>query len=170
MTARVSNRQTFPIRAATYWRDVWLNIPFLQQLYCGEMGFVAVELIEQQGDLERGMKRRLRMHKPIQGPTAVQKVLGTVMILDEESEFDPAAQCWRYRVVPSRLADRLDVSGSVTLQESADGIEEQTADELTFHMFGVSSLIEPYMARETKQAHVQRIEYIQRYITQKQLR
>jgi hypothetical protein len=170
MTVRVSNKTPLPVSAATYWRDIWLSFPFLQRLYTEVLGFSAVELVEQEGDHERGMKRRMRMHKPIQAPAAVQKILGATMVMEEHSEFDAAKQRWTYRVVPERLADRLDVSGSVTLGQHADGIEELFEDQLVFHMFGVGSIMEPFMARETKQGHTDRLAFIRRYIEEKQLR
>ncbi len=170
MTVQISNRQPFDISPQTYWRDIWLSLPFLQRLYCEVLGFKAVELLEQQGDLESGLKRRLRMYKPVQGPAAVQKVFGSVMTMDEESEFQPKAQRWTYRMVPSRLADRMDVHGSITLAMRDGGIEQISEDSLSFKMLGVSAVIEPFMARETKQGHVDRTSFTQRYITEHKLR
>lgn len=169
MTVRVSNRTTFAVRAETYWRDIWLSMPFLQRLYCEVLGFDSVELVTQDGDASQGMKRKLRLQKPIQAAAAVQKVLGSSMTMYEYSEFDPATQRWSYRMVTERLGDRLDASGSITLRAQDGGVEEQSDDEITLRVFGVGSLVEPFIARESKQSHAVRLAFMQRYIEENSL-
>lgn len=164
MTAQATNKQLFPVSAETYWGKLWLNLLFLERLYTEVLGCRKIELLQQTGDAASGMKRVLRLHKLVQAPAAVQKVLGEVMLLEEHSEFDAASQSWRYRMIPERLADRMQVSGRFSLSASSQGVEETTEDELGFKMFGVGSLVEGFMVRESKQSHAVRIAFMQRYI------
>jgi hypothetical protein len=170
MSARISNRQVFAVSAETYWRNLWLNPSFLHRLYTEQLGCRKIEVLEQSGDLASGMQRVLRLHKLVQAPAAVQKVLGSVMLLEEHSEFDAAAQRWSYRMIPERLADRMRVRGRFSIVPSPHGVEETTEDELEFQMFGVGSLVEAFMVRESKQSHALRIAFMQRYITENELR
>jgi hypothetical protein len=170
MGARVRNTHVYQVSAETYWRETMLNIPFLTRLYTEQLGLRGIELVEQRGDYQRGIQRVLRMFKPIEAPGPVKKVLGDVMTIDEHSTFDPAAQTWSYRMAFSRLADRLFVRGTISLAPCERGVEETSDDELDFKMFGVSGLVEAFMARETKQSHVDRTMFTQRYLSEQQLR
>ncbi|MET0283003.1 MAG: DUF2505 family protein [Polyangiales bacterium] len=170
MGARVFNSHVYQVSAETYWRETMLNIPFLTRLYTEQLGLRSIALVEQHGDYERGIQRVLRMFKPIAAPGPVKKVLGDVMTIDEHSTFDPGTQTWTYRMAFSRLADRLFVRGSISLKPCERGVEETSDDELDFKMFGVSGLVESFMVRETKQSHLDRTMFTQRYIQEHQLK
>jgi hypothetical protein len=170
MIVQISYRKTFAVCAETYWRELWLNLAYQERLFCEALGFRSMEVLENSGDYERGLKRRLRLVKPVDGPAAVIKVLGSVMTLEEHSEFDPAAQRWSYRVIPGRMADRLEVHGSLQLQRRPGGVEQLSADTLTCRMFGLGGLMEPFMARSTERGHADRAAFTQRYIAERQLR
>ena len=116
MTVQISHRQAFDICAETYWRELWLSHAFLERLFCEALGFQSMEVVQESGDYERGVKRTLRLIKPVEGPAPVVKAFGRVMTFEERSEFDPVSQRWSYRMVPARMADRLDVHGSIRLE------------------------------------------------------
>jgi hypothetical protein len=147
-----------------------LNLAYQERLYCEALGFQSMQILECDGGYEQGMKRRLRLVKSLEAPAPVLGLFGSVVIMEEQSEFDPIAQRWSYRMVPAGLTHRIEVRGSLRLARCASGVEQVGETSLTCRLLGLGSVVEPFMARSTEQGHADRVAFTQRYIVENRLR
>ncbi len=170
MTLEIEHRQRFALCPETFWRELCLSLAYQERLFCEALGFRSMEVLENTGSYEQGTKRRLRLRKPLEAPAAVTKLFGSEVTLEEHSEFDPAAQCLRYRMVPAILADRIDIHGTVRLRVDASAVEQLGSTSLTCRLFGLGGIVEPFMARSTEQSNADKAAFTLRYIEEKQLR
>jgi hypothetical protein len=169
MTIQISHRQTFDVCAETYWRELCLNLAYQERLYCEALGFRSMQILAHAGGYEQGMKRRLRLFKSLEAPAPVHGLFGSVVTMEEQSEFDPSAQRWSYRMVPVGLPFGIEVCGNLRLAICANGVEQVSETNLTCRLFGLGSAIEPFMARSTEQGHADRVAFTQRYIVENRL-
>ncbi len=170
MTIEIEHKQRFALSPETYWRDICLSLAYTERLFLEALGFRSMEVLEHTGSYEHGLKRRLRLTKPLDAPAAVTKLFGAEVTLEEHSEFDAAAQCLHYRMVPGLLADRIDIHGTVRVRADAGEVEQIGNTNLTCRLFGLGGIIEPFMARSTEQSNADKAAFTQRYIAEKQLR
>lgn len=170
MTIDSDYRQRFPVSSNTYWRELCLSLEYQERLYREALGCTRMEVLAHEGDLERGMKRRLRFEKPLDAPTAVKKLFGDAVTIEEQSEFDAGTKTWSYRMVPGMLADRIDIRGVIRLDENADGVEQLSRTTVTCRMFGVGSVVEHFVAKSSNEGNHDKAEFTRRYIAEKGLR
>ncbi|MDB4991234.1 MAG: hypothetical protein JWN04_6412 [Myxococcaceae bacterium] len=170
MTQEIAHRQQFAVSIETYWRELCLNLDYQERLYCEALGCARMEIVELTGDYEKGMKRRLRFTKPIDAPAAITKLFGTHVTIEEHSEFDAREQCWSYRMVPSMMADRVDIRGRVHIVQGDGTIEQRSLNTVSCKMFGLGSIIEHFVAKSTEQGNADKAAFTRRYIEEKKLR
>ena len=170
MSQEISHRQQFPVSPETYWRELCLNLEYQERLFSEALRCQSMQVLELTGDYERGMKRRLRFTQTIDAPAAITKLFGSLVTIEEQSEFDPREQCWSYRMVPSLMADRIDIRGRVRVVEKDGGVEQHSVNTVSCKMFGLGSIIEHFVARSTVQGNADKTAFTRRYIDDKKLR
>ena len=170
MTTQLTNRQHFEISVETYWKQLCLSLAYQERLYTEALHCTRMEVLEDSGTFETGVRRRLRFIKPIEAPAAITRVVGSEVHIDQQSEFDARTQRWTYRLVPSVMRDRIDIRGVMHLEPSGTGIEQITVNTLSCRLFGLGGIIEPFMARSTEEGHTDAAKFTRRYIAEHRLR
>lgn len=169
MTIELENRLHLPVSQDTFWQALCLSLEYQERLYREALGCLNMQVLENTGSFEQGIKRRLRFEKPIDAPAAITKIFGAAVKIEEHSEFDARAQCWRYRMVPAIMADRIDIRGTIRIEANGSGVEQVSHNSVTCRMFGLGAIIEPFVARSTEEGHRDKTEFTRRYIAEKQL-
>lgn len=169
MTIELTHRQRFPVSAQTYWRELCLSLEYQERLYREALGCLRMEVLENSGSLEQGIKRRLRFTKPIQAPAAITKMFGSAVTIEEHSSFDAERQLWSYRMVPSIMGDRIDIRGRVRIDARESEVEQISDNTVTCRLFGLGAIIEPFVARSTEEGHADKTAFTRRYIVEKKL-
>jgi hypothetical protein len=170
VTQELTHRQQFAVSFETYWKELCLSLEYQERLYCEALGCVRMEVLELDGDYTRGMKRRLRFTKPIEAPAAITKLFGSNVTMEEHSQFDAREQCWSYRMVPSMMGDRIEIRGRIRIVQNEGGIEQQSLNTVSCKLFGLGSIIEHFVAKQTEQGTADKASFTRRYIEEKQLR
>lgn len=170
MTINLTYRHTFDVSPETYWRELCLNLEYQERLYREALGCPQMTVVEHVGDYETGMRRKLRFTKPIDAPAAVTKIFGSAVTVEEQSEFDPKAQRWSYRIVPALMADRIDIRGTVEIAPLPKGVEQRSTNTLSCRMFGLGSIIEHFLSKSTDEGSSDKNRFTERYIAEKGLR
>jgi hypothetical protein len=158
--------QHFAVDAKTYWTKLCLSLDYQERLYKEALGCTRMDVLEHDGDYERGMRRRLRFEKPLDAPSAVRKLFGDHVVIQEHSEFDPRTQCWSFRMIPSVLADHLEIQGAVTLVEEDAGVEQRSTNRVRCTIFGVGSLVEHFVAKSANEGNADKAAFTRRYIAE----
>ncbi|HEY6880816.1 MAG TPA: DUF2505 family protein [Polyangiales bacterium] len=170
MTQELSARQHFDVSVDTYWQELCFSLEYQRRMYCEALGCNEMVVLQNDGDREHGLKRRLRFIKPIDAPAAITKLFGTHVTIEEHSEFDPREQCWSYRMVPSIMADRIDIRGRVQAVAHEGGTEQRSVNTVTCRLFGLGGIIEPFVMRSTEEGQADKTRFTQRYIIEQKLR
>ncbi|MDB4973322.1 MAG: hypothetical protein JWN48_1663 [Myxococcaceae bacterium] len=170
MTQEISHRQQFAVSIETYWRELCLSLEYQERLYCEALGCERMQIVELAGDYEKGMKRILRFTKPIDAPAAITKLFGSHVTIEEHSQYDAREQCWSYRMVPSMMADRIDIRGRVRIVPQTGSIEQHSHNTVSCKLFGLGSIIEHFVAKSTEQGNADKAAFTRRYIEEKKLR
>mgnify|MGYP005826706549 CR=1 FL=1 len=163
-------RWRFPVSAQTYWRDLCLSLDYQKRLYCEALGFVRMEVLENEGSYETGVRRRLRFEKPLEMPLPIRKLIGENVIIEEVSQFDPREQVWSYQMVPAVIGDKVEIRGAVRLDENAEGVEQLSKNSVSCKMFGIGSIIEHFVAKSTVEGNTDKANFTLKYIAEKGLR
>ena len=166
MTIDLTHREHVDLSPEAFWRELVFSLEYQRRLYCEGLGFDSMEVLAHEGDPVRGLKRRLRFVKPLVAPAPITKLFGSHVTIDEIGEFDPRAQCWTYRMVPSILSDRIDIRGRVRVVPKGDAVEQISENSVTCRMFGLGSIIEPFVARSTEEGHADRTVFTRRYLAE----
>ena len=166
----ISHRQHFAVSFDTYWRELCLSLAYQERLYAEALDCHTMKVLSHEGDFETGMKRKLRFSKPIDAPAAITKLFGSLVIIEEHSEFEPREQTWTYRMVPSLFADRIDIRGRVRAVPQGNGVEQQSENTVNCKMFGLGSIIEHFVARSTEEGNAAKAAFTRRYIDEKKLK
>lgn len=170
MTIHLEYRHLFPVCSETYWRELCLSLDYQERLYREALGCTKMEVLEHQGDYERGMQRRLRFTKGIDAPAAITKLFGSAVTVEEQSEFDANQQRWSYRIVPAIMGDRIDIRGTVQIAPHADGVEQRSTNTIACRVFGIGSIIEHFVGKSTGQGTSDKFAFTERYIRENSLR
>jgi hypothetical protein len=170
VTLQISHTQYFEVSLETYWRELCLSLAYQERLYCEALGCNAMEVLEHTGDYEQGMKRRLRFTKPIDAPAAVTRLFGANVTIEEHSAFDPREQCWSYRMVPSMMADRIDIRGRVRAVARGTGVDQLSDNTVSCRLFGLGAVLEHFVAKSTEEGNADKASFTRRYIAEKALR
>lgn len=170
MTQELSLRQQYDVSVDTYWDELCFSLDYQRRLYTEALGCTEMQVLKNEGDRVRGLQRHLRFIKPMDMPAPIAKFFGGYVTMDELSGFDPAEQCWSYRMVPSIMGDRIDIRGRVQVVAHAGGSEQRSVNTVTCRLFGLGAIIEPFAIRAAAEGHADRQRFTQRYIAEQNLR
>src|SRR5688572_9253211 len=107
-----SSRRTVDCDVETFWKT-FFDPEYTRRLYLEALGFKKFEILEQTETL-----RRTRGVPKLNMPKPVVSLLGDSFGFDEEGRFDPAAQTFRWKLVPNTLRDKLRNEGSVRVESA----------------------------------------------------
>jgi hypothetical protein len=164
------SREIFAVSPETYWRELCLSLEYQERLYREALKCTRMEVLEHTGGYEQGMRRKLRFTKPIDAPVAVTKVYGSTVTVEEHSEFDAKIQRWTYRIVPSLMADRLEIGGSVEIKPRDAGVEQISLTRVGCRIFGIGSIVERFLMKSTEEGSADKNRFTRGYIQEKGLR
>ena len=161
--------EPFDVSPETYWRELCLSLEYQEHVYREALHCTRMEVLEHTGGYEQGMKRRLRFTRALEAPAAVIKMFGSMVQIEEHSEFDAKAQRWSYRIVPAIMGDRIDIRGSVTLAPRPGGVEQHGITSVTVRIFGLGSLVEHFVLKATEEGSSDKNKVTRKYIADKGL-
>lgn len=170
MTLEASSRQQFAVSVDTYWNELCFNLEYQRRVYFEALGCIDMVVLENEGDRQHGIKRKLRFIKPIDAPGPIAKIFGGHVTLEEHGVFDAHEQCWSFRMVPSILGDRIDIRGRVHAVAHDGGTLQRSVNSVTCKMFGLGAIIEPFVMRSGEEGIADKLAFTKRYITEKNLR
>lgn len=163
-------RHTFPITAEQFWQDTFFNEEFNRTLYLERLGFDAYEVLEQ-GEEAGGVRtRKVRTTLKIDAPGPVRKMVGDSVSYVETGKFDPASGRYRFRIEPSKLADKLQISGEMWCEPRGDKrVERILRTDMEVKVFGVGKLVESTIERTTRDSYDKAATFTNEWIAEKGL-
>ncbi len=164
---RITRRDVLDLDADRYWRDVFFSRSFQERVYLEALGCERVEFLEERGDLATGLARRLRFVQRMDAPAPVRKLFGETTSMEEDGRFDPATKRWNFRMIPDRMADKLEITGETWLEERGPGRVERISDlNVNVKIFAVGGLVEQFIASSTETQNQKQSVFLKRFISE----
>lgn len=147
-------RHTLPITEEQFWQGTFFNEEFNRRLYLGTLGFDGYEALDIGTEAGGVQKRKVRVTLKVDAPGAIRKLVGDGVSYVESGKYDPATRRYRFRIEPSKLGDKLDISGDMWCEARGDKrIERIVRVEVNARIFGVGKVIEATIERNTRQSY-----------------
>lgn len=160
MPKSLAIRQLLDCSEREFWEYIFESEEFNRYLYEG-LGF-EYELLE--WNSETGY-RKARVWPRQQMPRPLAKVFGERFNYTEEGTFDPAAECYQFRVIPSAMADRIHARGSVVVEAVSERqCERRVTVEIGAEVLGVGRLIEAYLVASTREQYAKNAAIVNEYL------
>ena len=162
---KLTVRDAFDVDAERFWRDVFFSRAFQERMYREALGAESVEILGESGDPGSGVTRRLRFTQRTDAPAPVRKIFGETTSMEEEGRFDPATRRWRFRMIPDKMADKIDITGETWLEDRGAGkIERVTELNVGVRIFAVGGLVESFIASSTESSWAKQTAFTRKFI------
>ncbi|MBT8467479.1 MAG: DUF2505 family protein [Deltaproteobacteria bacterium] len=143
-----------------FWDRIFRCEKFNEYLYEG-LGF---EYELEEWNPQTGY-RRAKVRPAQQMPRAVARVLGDRFSYIEEGTFDSLTATYRFIVIPSTIADRIRVKGTVSVEAvSPQQCERHVTLEIGADVLGLGLLIETYFAATTRAQYAKNAALVNDYL------
>jgi|GEM_PF-1302734 len=144
-----------------FWTDIFESEDFNRALYIDHLGYrYELDL----WDRATG-HRRARVWPTHNVPKALASVLGNTISFVEDGIYDEDAERYDFKVIPSTLAGRIGVSGTVEVEPlSARSCERSVTFEIEARVFGVGHLIESFLETTTREQYDRNALFINEYL------
>ncbi len=150
-----------------FWEQIFFDEAYNQGLYAA-LGFATMQVIS--SDRQPGLIRRsLRAEPPIHAPSALKRKLEGKLFYTEEGEFDLTTRRWSFRSSSSVLPDKVSIRGTIALSPHAEGAQHLVEIEARVTAWGLGSVIERVIERNTRDSYATTIAFTERWATEKGL-
>jgi hypothetical protein len=124
----------------TFWKT-FFDKDFNTQLYTGALGFPDFRVVEQT-DEGGAVTRKVAAQPKMDVPGPVAKIIGPGFRYTEEGSMKTAEGIWRWKMIPSTLADKLFTSGTVRVEAKGDKVRRIADVSIEAKIFAIGGLIE----------------------------
>jgi hypothetical protein len=163
MTTEFEIRQIIDVSPDEFWEHLHKSDEYGHYLYVESLGF-GYEPLEI--DHARGVTRA-RIAPSVPAPDALVKLLGADFSFVEDGVLG-ADRVYRFRIVPSRLADRISVGGEMHILPEGDGkCVRHMSFRIDARVPGLSGLVEKFVERSTRKSYVESHAITNRYIAER---
>lgn len=154
MAENIRVEHTFPCSEDTFWDKVFfdeeynrrmfieaLRFPYWRELSAEDRGDHIVRVVEVEPSLG-------------ELPAALQKVVGEGLRYREEGRFDKKSRHYGIHIVPSRLADKMNVDGELFTQSLGENqFKRIFTATVNVKIFGLGSMIEKRLVSDLKRSY-----------------
>jgi hypothetical protein len=146
-----------------------LDEAFNRALYVESLKFPTYELIESHV-ADGKVHRKVRCMPKQEAPAAVQKVLGGAFSYIEQGVFDRATNVYKFKVLPSTLADKIRSEGEFRITSTGPKSVRRTVDmTIEVKVFGIGGIAEGFVSKSMQDTYAKAAEFTNRYIVDKGL-
>lgn len=170
MANRFTLRNVFETDADSYWSKVFFDPEYNKRLYLDALGFKGFELLELTGEHGGVRTRRIRVEPKTDAPAVVSKLIGGDITYVEDGRFDPKTQIWSFTTTPSKLADKIRISGKFWVEPRGEKrIERACETEIEVKIFGVGGAVESFIEKTTRDSYAKTEAFTNAFIREKGL-
>jgi len=149
--------------AETFWK-LFFDKSFNETMYRNELGFPRFDILDQQ-ETDAKLTRKVAGQPKMDVPAPVAKLLGSNFAYVEEGTLDKSTKIWRWKLIPSTLADKMRTEGVVRLEPIGDSKVRRIAEiEIEVKVFGVGGLMESSAEKQLRQGWDQSAIFMNKYL------
>jgi hypothetical protein len=162
MEVRITN--LFRVTPEVFWQRLFFDAEYNRGLYQA-LGFARCEVQSVETDQHGCVRRVLRAVPPIKAPELVRKRLEGRLYYLEDGSYDPRSGAWTFESVPSVAAESTKISGVIRAEPAAGGMHHVVDLSLQVSAFGLGSLIERVIEKNTRESYRLTAEYTNTFVS-----
>ncbi|MFN3202614.1 MAG: DUF2505 domain-containing protein [Bradymonadia bacterium] len=143
----------FPLSETRFWGEVFLDEAYNTALYTEGLGF-GFEQLSLETAADGTISRSIRVIPALDLPKAARKVMGDRISYIEQGTFDPVDQRWRFALTPSKLAEKIKVSGEFwSTPDGDEGLNRHCKTDISVKIFGVGGVVEKAVEKAFRESY-----------------
>lgn len=168
MLIKVSHK--FPVSAKTFWKSIFFNEEFNKKLYLEKIGTQAYETIVFE-EKDETIYRKVRITPEQNPPGIIKKFIKGQFSYTEEGKFSAPDNLYEFKIIPSVVADKIDINGNVRVESEDDRVITRTIElNITAKIFGIGGQIERFLGEQIKKGYEQSYNFTLEWIKEKNLK
>ena len=149
--------------AETFWK-VFFDKEFNEKLYKEGIGFPEFSVVSQ-NETETQITRKCAGKPKLNMPGPVMKLLGDGFRYTEEGTFEKKSGIWRWKMIPSTLADKLRQEGTLRVEPIGDTKVRRVAELINeAKVFAIGGLLESSAEKQLREGWDQSAAYMNKWI------
>lgn len=155
----------------SFWTKVFFEEEYNRKLYSERLKFSHWREIKRE-EKDGKVHRVIEASPPIGDlPAALKTVIGDNVRYEERGVYDPAKRQYTVDVVPSRLADKIQVHVEIsTRADGPDRCKRFVHASVSAKIFGVGGLLEKKLVADLEKSYRKSAEFSNAYLTEKGIR
>jgi hypothetical protein len=151
-----------------YWQQLFFNAEYHRALYA-TLSFPSCEVQKLETDAQGRTRRILRAVPPLNAPEFIQKQLAGKLFYIEDGTYDPASGLWQFKNEVSVASESVKISGVIRTEPIAEGLRHVLDLEAKVNVFGLGSLFERLIEKNTRDSYNVMRDFTDRFAAQKGL-
>jgi hypothetical protein len=150
---KVRTSHTFPLSAASFWKDIYFHKDYNTTLYKESIHAKAYDLVEfTETDTE--IRKKVRVVPEQSAPKIIQKLISGEFSYTEEGTFSKKDGIYRFRITPSVKPDKIAVTGVVTVKaEGKKSVTRTIEVDLKADIFAIGGQIEKFVGDQIEKGY-----------------
>lgn len=147
----------------TFWKT-FLDKDFNTRLYLEALGFPEWKIVDQ-AETDTSATRKVTALPKMDVPGPVAKLLGSNFRYTEEGSMTKPDRVWRWKMVPSTLADKLFTSGVVRAEALGEDKTRRIAEmDVAAKIFGLGGIIESSAEKQLRDGWDKSAAFMNKYL------
>lgn len=153
MTERVRIEHDFDCSEEAFW-DTFLNTEYNKEMFCRRMKFPRWDLLTFELN-DKEMRRVVEVEPYVaELPGPIKKVIGESIRYREEGQLDRKAGSYTFRIVPSKLAEKILVSGKQFTKSLGESRCRRIFEaHVEIKIFAIGSMIEKNVISDMRKSY-----------------
>jgi hypothetical protein len=148
-----------------FWQ-LFFDKEFNEKLYRGQLGFPEFAIVDSRDNDKETWRKAVGKPKMTM-PGAVQKVLGDAFGYTDEGALNKATGVFKFKVTPSKLADKLTNEGSVRVEKIGDNKLRRVVElVIEARVFGIGGMIESSTEKQLRQGWDDSAAFMNKYLVE----
>lgn len=163
-------RHQYHVGPDTFWREVFFDPTFNERLYREALQFESFKILEETIEEDGRRSRKMAITPKLDAPGPVKKALGDSVSYVEEGRYELARPSWLVRVIPSKLADKANITSEMWLERTGAGQSDRVAEfNIEVKMFAIGGIFEKFLEKTMRDGYQKATEFTNAYLREKGL-
>jgi hypothetical protein len=166
--AKTRIEHSFDCSEATLWQTVFFDEEFSRRLYTVELRFPVWRVLEQKLTDET-LIRKVEVQPLVENvPGPIKKALGDRFGYVEEGTLDRKRNRYRFRVIPSAMPDKTQISGEMYSEPLGDSRVKRIVEfNIDVKIMMIGKIIEQKSIDDTTASYEKMATFLKRYLKEK---
>jgi hypothetical protein len=158
----------FDCSEETFWKILFFDPEFNRRLFLETLRFPVWKILEEKVT-DDTVERRIEVQPLVENvPAPIKKVLGDRFGYVEQGTLDRKRNLYRFRIVPSSMADKTHISGEMRTERLGDRRVLRVVEfEIEVKVFMVGKLVEQKTIDDTRASYEKMATFLRQYLKEK---